>query len=252
MLVLDCTGDRGVIGACWLYGEDQEDPADYQAGFPPLVGDVWPDAMVLAPASRRTTAQHYDYQGRNSHIYWGRGGLSWAIPYASGVLAMGWQVQPELHKEQMMALLHSSAYCDAMDNTYIMPAGFIERLQTMVQQGGNYFAAPGGRFWLRAAAFGSAYQWWKNGEPVVDEPGRVTGATTRTLTISSLTEADEGTYTCMYDDGTGLIETEAHVLELVENLPAASDWGLLVVSGLLLLVWVRLCLRPESKKFNFR
>ncbi|OHB54081.1 MAG: hypothetical protein A2Y07_03815 [Planctomycetes bacterium GWF2_50_10] len=127
ILVLDCSSNHGFIGACWLDPNDREDVTKCVSGFPgssslPNLEDV------LTPSSARTTAQHYDYQGRNSYIYWGRGGLSWSIPYCAGVLAMGWQIRPELTADEMVEILFSSAYTNANGAKIIDPQKFISSL----------------------------------------------------------------------------------------------------------------------------
>jgi subtilisin family serine protease len=126
IMVLDCTGDRGIIGACWLDAEHPDDVARCAPGYPSHAqprGDS--PGRILAPASPRTVAQHYDYQGRSSYIYWGEGGLSWAIPYCAGVLAMGWQLRPDLSAEQMRDLLFGSAFAKDNGARIINPAEFI-------------------------------------------------------------------------------------------------------------------------------
>jgi lysophospholipase L1-like esterase len=46
----------------------------------------------------------------------------------------------------------------------------------------------------------TVFQWYRDGEPVLDG-GLISGATSRVLTIIALTEEDEGRYTCVYDEG---------------------------------------------------
>lgn len=110
ILVLDCSrdGHRGIIGACYFNGGKRiESPSDCEPGFPQYPG-ADPD-MLLVPTSPRTTAEEYT-KGTFRYQYDGEGGVSWAIPYTAGVLAMGWQVRPDLSKEQMVKLLRLSAY----------------------------------------------------------------------------------------------------------------------------------------------
>jgi len=52
--------------------------------------------------------------------------LSWAIPYCTGVLALGWQVNQELSSEQMRDLLFKSAYINDDGMRIINPEGFIQ------------------------------------------------------------------------------------------------------------------------------
>ncbi len=126
ILVLDCTQNHGIIGACFVDpGSDREDPASYKPGFPGREGSH--PGHLLVPTSPRTTAEEYR-KGECGYQYTGRGGLSWAIPYAAGVLAMGWQVRPELTKEQMVDLLMKSAHTDA-GRKFINPPAFIKMVR---------------------------------------------------------------------------------------------------------------------------
>lgn len=133
--MLDCTVHRGVVEACWYDPGDPENVAKCRAGFPSWTeAGYWP-GHVLAPTSRRTTAEDMDYPGitgTNSYVYWGQGGLSWAIPYCAGVLAMRWQVHPELSGREMLELLRHTAFALEGGQSIINPSAFVERLQTMV------------------------------------------------------------------------------------------------------------------------
>ena len=124
ILVLDCTSHRGFIGRCWYDSNNPEDVTGCTPGAPGQIGFDAED--ILVPCSVRTTAQHYDYHGLNSYIYWGRGGLSWSIPYCAGVLAMGWQINPELTGQQMRELLFESAYITNEGAKIINPPAFID------------------------------------------------------------------------------------------------------------------------------
>jgi hypothetical protein len=79
---------------------------------------------ILTPASVRTTAEEGD-GGVCGYIYWGSGGSSWTRPYCAGVLAMGWQLRPELTPQQMRELLFKSAYIKGNKAKIINPGEFI-------------------------------------------------------------------------------------------------------------------------------
>ncbi|MHC4757591.1 MAG: S8 family serine peptidase, partial [Planctomycetota bacterium] len=117
---------RGFIGRCWYDFRDPENIAKCNPWAPPnreFRGDPM-DMGVLVPSSPRTTAE----DGGTDEIgyqYCGIGGLSWAIPYCSGVLAMGWQVNPELSPEQMRELLCKSAFMKKNGAKIINPKKFI-------------------------------------------------------------------------------------------------------------------------------
>jgi hypothetical protein len=73
-------------------------------------------------------AEEYE-AGKPSWTYWGNGGLSWAIPYAAGVLAMGWQVNPHLGNDEIVELLFETAYVNTGGYQFINPPAFIEAVK---------------------------------------------------------------------------------------------------------------------------
>ena len=123
MLVLDCTQHRGLIGPGFFEKTAEDDPASCRAGFPPDGFSSYSSNRVCVPTCPRTTAEE-TVKGEFSYIYWGEGGLSWAIPYAAGVLAMGWQVWPEATPEQMKELLFETAYFSPIGAKIIHPVKF--------------------------------------------------------------------------------------------------------------------------------
>jgi serine protease AprX len=122
ILVLDCAG---FLGPCWIDANEPENVAKCTPGFPgrSMTRGSSPDE-VLTPTSPRTTAE-----GWSTYQYTGRGGLSWGIPYAAGVLAMGWQVRPDLPAERMKALLLASGREVANGHRIIDPQHFIRQVQ---------------------------------------------------------------------------------------------------------------------------
>ncbi|MHB9027898.1 MAG: S8 family serine peptidase [Candidatus Latescibacterota bacterium] len=129
IMILDCTQDRGFIGPCYYETADPENISKCKPGFPsqPMSRNI--SGKILVPASPRTTAEEY-IKGECSYQYTGVGGLSWAIPYCAGVLAMGWQIKPGLTPQEMRDLLFRSAYTDTYGNKIINPAEFIRMVQS--------------------------------------------------------------------------------------------------------------------------
>ena len=124
ILVLDCTPSFCFIGRCWYDSNDPENVTKCTPGAPGM--DPWFDPnIILAPSSPRTTAEQY-YSDSFSYQYCGRGGLSWSIPYCAGVLAMGWQIRPEISGDRMRQLLFESAYVNDQGARIINPQSFIE------------------------------------------------------------------------------------------------------------------------------
>ncbi len=124
LLVLDCTAHRGRISRCWFGGGDPEDPANCVPGAPDGPVSIVPPDRLAAPTGPRTQAEEYD-RGDFGYQYGLRGGLSWAIPYVAGVMALGWQVRPELSGEQMFQLLLQSAYIRDGTSKIIHPKEFL-------------------------------------------------------------------------------------------------------------------------------
>ncbi len=127
ILVLDCTEQYGFIGPAWL---DIRSPERVDKCRPGRPGQAAPTKFrdLLVPTCPRTTAEEYE-EGKHTYAYWGRGGLSWAIPYTAGVLAMGWQVRPDLGPDVMRKLLIESAYLAESGARIINPIAFIRSVQ---------------------------------------------------------------------------------------------------------------------------
>ena len=85
------------------------------------------DGYISVPCDYRTTVEQYD-AGDYYFRYAGSGGLSWGIPYAAGVLALGWQINPKLTATEIKRLLIESAYENEYGERIIYPAEFIERV----------------------------------------------------------------------------------------------------------------------------
>jgi subtilisin family serine protease len=131
LLVLDCTANRGITGPCFLDLDDPDNVAKCTPGFPthdnPLLTD-----RIYVPVSFRTTAEEYT-RGVISYQYAGIGGTSWSVPYLSGVLALGWQLRPDLTNAQLLDLVFQSAYETSDHLKIIDPGTFID----MVRLAGN-------------------------------------------------------------------------------------------------------------------
>ena len=149
ILVLDCTNEHGaVLGAC---SRDYENPEDvslckpkgaYRIAIAPYhydgeARDIYLDEeeadenMLRVPISCKTlpeTVELADGSHAYKYRYDSKGQLSWALPYAAGVLAMGWQVRPGLGGDEMMEILFDTAQIDSKGNKYICPEAFIDYL----------------------------------------------------------------------------------------------------------------------------
>jgi len=126
LLVLDCTSNNGLTAPCYYDLADPENPAKCTPGWPGMEfvpkGDM--AKRILVPTSLRSQAEEYE-QGRFAYQFTGRGGLSWSVPYLAGVLALGWQLRPDLTGPQMMDLIRQSA-TEREGVKIINPPAFIE------------------------------------------------------------------------------------------------------------------------------
>lgn len=131
ILVLDCTQNLGFIDRCWYNRNDPENVAKCTPGSPS--SKSFQSDKLLVPTSLRTCAEQFNAK-EFAYTYYGRGGLSWGIPYCAGVLAMGWQVNPELSAGQMKQLLFKSALKGKDDSKIIYPEKFIKLVKRTVKK----------------------------------------------------------------------------------------------------------------------
>ncbi|MEQ9095041.1 MAG: immunoglobulin domain-containing protein [Phycisphaerales bacterium] len=85
--------------------------------------------------------------------------------------------------------------------------------------------APGSALNLSVNAIGSgslSYQWRFDGEPLVDD-GRISGSTTSSLRITSLTEDDAGRYDVLVSDACGPFPSQSSVLIVDDTCRADFD-----------------------------
>lgn len=86
---------------------------------------------ISVTSDYRTQAEEY-VEGEWGYQYGGSGGLSWSIPYASGVLAPGWQVNPALDGPEMAALPLSTAYVSDQGKHVFNPPAFVAAVEATV------------------------------------------------------------------------------------------------------------------------
>ncbi len=123
ILIIDGTHRHGIIRQCTY------DPAapDDVSGCIPGAPDRTPISSpqnIYVPTSPRTVPEHVGKEGYD-YAYYSRGEPSWSIPYCVGVLALGWQLKPELTGEEMIALLYETAYVTADGAKIIYPLMFV-------------------------------------------------------------------------------------------------------------------------------
>ncbi|MCH1939840.1 S8/S53 family peptidase [Holdemania massiliensis] len=126
ILVLDCDPDS-LISAAVCDPNHPEEAAWCSGGFLSHSQPLAP-GFVGVPAARRTVAEEY-IEGSFSYAYMGNGGLSLGIPYAVGILALGWQVNPVLSGEEMLRLLSDTAEVGKDGSRIANPASFITAVE---------------------------------------------------------------------------------------------------------------------------
>lgn len=129
ILVLDCRTDNktGIIGPAFYDPEEPNNVSLCTGGFP-TSPFVIPSSHIGVPTSYRTVAEEY-IEGSPSYQYTGQGGLSWGIPYAAGVLALGWQVNPTLDNTQIVQILLETCTIANDESNIINPIAFIDAVK---------------------------------------------------------------------------------------------------------------------------
>ncbi len=105
--------------------EDREATSNYELALY-LAGMDVPREEIIIPGDYRTTASN---KGGDLYIYWGTGGWSWAIPYAAGLAALAWQLEPALAFAEIESLLRETAAAARDGRHVIDPAAFFEALE---------------------------------------------------------------------------------------------------------------------------
>ncbi len=122
----------------------------------------------------------------------------------------------------LKAALEAQALFDAFDPTCVLP--------TFDQNPSDASICAGAAVAFSVSASGDpapTYQWRRNALPLLDSPGRVAGATSPTLTLSALTNADAGAYDCVASNTCGDMTSAAASLTIVPRCPADLENGTL-------------------------
>jgi serine protease AprX len=127
ILIIDCTQNHGITAPCYYDIDDPDNVGTCTLGLP---GEVFTNDTnrICIPVSLRTTAEEY-IEGNFSYQFFGKGGLSWAEPYLVGVIALGWQVRPDISGDEMIRLVRKSAYLTNSGALIIQPKAFIDSVK---------------------------------------------------------------------------------------------------------------------------
>lgn len=81
---------------------------------------------IIIPCDYRTMASN---AGPNEYMYNGKGGMSWAVPYLSGLFALAFQINPNLTKKEIAGAINKTAIVNKKGFKVVNPKGFIEAIQ---------------------------------------------------------------------------------------------------------------------------
>ncbi len=131
ILVLDCRigVKTGIISPAFYDPEEPNNVLKCTGGFPGSTYKV-PSFEIGVPASYRTVAEEY-MEGSPSYQYTGLGGQSWSIPYAAGVLALGWQINTTLENDRIIKILFDTCTVSNDGSNIINPPAFIEAVKAI-------------------------------------------------------------------------------------------------------------------------
>lgn len=127
LIVIDCTQNNGITAPCYYDIDHPDSISKCSPGYPGMAykGN---SNRICVPNSLRTVAEEYK-TGEYSYTYCGTAGLSWAEPYLVGVLALGWQLRPDISGEEMIRVLHSTSYIDKDGIKIIQPKVFVDSVK---------------------------------------------------------------------------------------------------------------------------
>ncbi len=128
ILVLEVTAENGFISPGYIDYMDKS----FKYGYPNAHKDRNKDNVYI-PNSLRTVAECYDNKNF-SYTYWGVGGVSWAIPYATGVLCLGQQVNPNLSAVRLKQIFIETA---KKNDNIVAPKTFIEEVKKTLEINAN-------------------------------------------------------------------------------------------------------------------
>lgn len=124
IMVFDVT-TLNIIPLEAVYPKDKDLPANYRIAN--WAKDWKRSNPFYVPTSGVTTAVGHA-NDKSHYVYWSNGGLSWAVPYIVGVIALGLQINPNLTKEQCLHFLRQSS-TPYRDGGMINPEGFVRLVE---------------------------------------------------------------------------------------------------------------------------
>ena len=106
---------------------DKDDPGSYDLCYFSLEGGSKGGDALYAPIDNRTTGH---FKHKEGYIFWWNGGLSWGAPFIAGVVALGFQVNPNLTPDQVRECLYSTG-TPFKRGRIINPAAFVAKVVSL-------------------------------------------------------------------------------------------------------------------------
>lgn len=78
---------------------------------------------IIVPSDYRTMAS---WKGENEYMYTGKGGLSWSVPYLSGLFTLALQVNPDLKQKEIVDMINQSTITNKKGLKIVNPKGIVE------------------------------------------------------------------------------------------------------------------------------
>lgn len=81
---------------------------------------------IIIPNDYRTVAS---WRGNNEYTYYGKGGLSWAVPYLAGLFALALQTNPNVSGEAIAEAINKTALVNKRGLKVVNPKGMVESMR---------------------------------------------------------------------------------------------------------------------------
>jgi len=81
---------------------------------------------IIIPSDYRTMASNAGYR---EYVYNGKGGMSWSVPYLTGLFALAFQINPNLTKKKIADAINKTVSINKKGFKIINPIGFIKSVQ---------------------------------------------------------------------------------------------------------------------------
>lgn len=84
------------------------------------------EGEIIVPCDHRTMASN---AGPGEYMYNGKGGMSWSVPYLSGLFALALQINPDLTKKEIADAINKTAVMNKKGLKVVSPTGLIKTIQ---------------------------------------------------------------------------------------------------------------------------